>query len=112
VGPDRFVRDLQPATEIAGFHPSGLIPRHPQRPQEPKPPQQIHPIGTLGRRRSPARAQLGEIRRDRRDDPALVINQPIRLEQVSGRLQTTPTRHHQHGQIPRQMSIAHHEQRT
>ena len=44
VGPDRFVRDLQPATEIAGFHPSGLIPRHPQRPQEPKPPQQIHPV--------------------------------------------------------------------
>jgi hypothetical protein len=61
---------------------------------------------------TPARGQLGEIRRDRRDDRTLGINQPIGLEQIAGRLQTTPSRHHQHRQIPQQISIADHEQRT
>jgi hypothetical protein len=100
------------ATEIAGLHPSRVIPSHPQRPQKPKPPQQIHPVRTLSGRRSPTRGQLSEIRRDRRDDRTTGINQPIRLEQIAGRLQTTPPRHHQHRQIPRLFSIADHEQRT
>jgi hypothetical protein len=112
VRPDRLVHDLQPATEIAGLHPSRLIPGHPQRPQEPKPPQQIHPVRTLSGRRSPARRQLGEIRRDRRDDRTAGVNQPIRLKQIAGRRQTTPPRHHQHRQIPWQISIADHELRT
>jgi hypothetical protein len=56
--------------------------------------------------------QIGGIRRDRRDDRTVGIYQPIRLGQIASRFQTASPRHHQHRRIPRQISIADHEQRT
>ena len=110
--PGRLDRDLQPTAEIARLDPSRLIPAHPERPQEPEPAQQIHPIRPLRRRRPPTRRQLGEERRDRHNHRAVAVNEPIRLKQISRRLETTPPRHHQPGQIPRHIPIADHEQRT
>ena len=62
----------------------GLLPTSPD-PKPPPAPTGTETIaadpsrGTLSGRRSPARGQLGEIRRDRRDDRTLGINQPIGL---------------------------------
>jgi hypothetical protein len=37
---------------------------------------------------------------------AVGVNQPMRLKQIAVGIRTTPTRNHQHRQIPRQIAIA------
>ena len=74
----RLVRDPHPPAEIAGLHPSRLLPRHPDRAQEPEPAQQRQPVGTLRGLRQPPRLQVPQIRRDRADHPAGAVKQPDR----------------------------------
>jgi hypothetical protein len=69
-------------------------------------------VALPGAHSTDTRRQLGEERRDRHNQRAIAVNEPIRLKQISRRLETTPPRHHQPGQIPRHIPIAGHKQRT
>lgn len=60
-----LVGDLDPAREVAGLGPRGLIPRHVDRPQKPEPAQQVHPVRALRRRRPTDRLQIAQVHRDR-----------------------------------------------
>ena len=96
----RLVRDPDPPAEIAGLHPSRLLPRHPDRAQEPEPAQQRQPVGTLRGLRQPPRLQVPQIRGDRADHPTGAVKQPIGLERIPGVPQRTQPRNHQRVQIP------------
>jgi hypothetical protein len=48
----------------------------------------------------------------RPDCHAVAINQPIRLEQIPGRLKPAAQRHHQRGQLPRHIPVVDHEDGT
>jgi len=79
---DRLARDLDPSAEVAGLHPSGLIPRHLDRAKETEPAQQRQPVGPLRGLRPTARLKLPEERGHRRDHLTRRIKQPERLERI------------------------------
>ena len=108
----RLAGELNPAAEIPGLHPGRPIPADIHRPQEAEPAQQVHPIRPLRGRRAPARLQIPQIRRRRRDAHPIDINNLIRLEQVTRHLKRTAAQHPQRRQIPRAILSADHEQGT
>ena len=84
--PTGLAGHLQPADEVPGLRPGGLIPADPGRPQEPEPAQQIHPIRALRRRRPPARLQVPQICGNRSDSCPVAVLQPVWLKRVARRL--------------------------
>ena len=74
--------------------------------------QQVHRIRPLRSRRAPARPQVPQERRHRRDDHAIDINNPIRLKQVTRRLNRSAAQHPQRRQIPPAIPSVDHGQGT
>jgi hypothetical protein len=105
----RLAGELNPAAEVPGLRPGGLIPSDTGRSQEAEPAQQVHRIRPLRGRRAPACLQVAQIRRRRRDGHAVGINDPVRLERVPCPLNRTRSGNHQRQQIPRPIPIDDHE---
>ena len=103
----RLASDLNPPDEIACLHPRGLIPSHLNGPEKPEPPQERHRIRPLRGRRPPARLQVGQEHRHRRDRLTRRIRQPVRLEWIPCRLHGTHKRHRQPHQAQRPIVFDH-----
>ena len=93
------------SARVAWSHP---IPR---RPQETEPAKQVHPVRPLRGGRPPARLKLPQIHRDRTDNYPARIDEPVRLERITGRLKQPAARHHQPGQIASAILFSAHDQR-
>jgi hypothetical protein len=108
VRPHRLVSELDPRAEIPGPRPGRLIPANSDRPQEPPPPQHGQPIGPVRRRRPAARGQLTKVHSHRDEHRSVCVDQPVRLEQVPGRLKRPAYWHRQPRQVPRRISFCDH----
>ena len=111
--PRRLVRDLQPAAEIPRLDPGRLIPADPDAPTRTgtsaTDPSHRTAASSPAARTPPARRRTPPTGTDHH---TVAVNQPIRLEQIPGRLKRPLQRHHQPRQLPRHIPVVDHEQRN